>query len=157
MTDVEKTEIRPAVSTDAEEIAAVHLASRAVGMPFLPPQERVWGEVVWWIENVVLAECRVWVAVRGAETVGFAALDGDVLDQLYLRPDVRRQGVGTLLLEEVGRHSPEGLSLRVFEQNTGARAFYARHGFTVLDTDDGSRTMEKLPGMTLRRVPGTAV
>ena len=156
MTDAEKTEIRPAASTDAEEIAAIHLASRAVAMPFLPPQERIWGEVVWWIEHMVLAECRVWVAVRGAETVGFAALDGDMLDQLYLRPDVRRQGVGTLLLEEVRRHSPEGLSLTVFEQNTAARAFYERHGFTVLDVNDGSRTMENLPEMTLRWAPGTA-
>jgi GNAT superfamily N-acetyltransferase len=156
VTDAEKTVIRPAVPTDAEALAAVHLASRAAAMPFLPPQKRVRGEVVWWFENVVLPECRVWVAVRGAETVGFAALDGDMLDQLYLRPDVRRQGVGTLLLDEVRRHSPEGLSLMVFEQNTDARAFYERHGFTVLDTNDGSRNMEKLPDLTMRWVPGTA-
>ncbi|GGQ73451.1 hypothetical protein GCM10010267_40580 [Streptomyces griseorubens] len=55
-----------------------------------------------------------------------------------------------------GRHSPEGLVLHVFQQNIGARAFYERHGFTVLDTSDGSRNMENLPDMTLRWTPSSA-
>jgi ribosomal protein S18 acetylase RimI-like enzyme len=42
------------------------------------------------------------------------------------------------------------VSLHVFQQNTDARAFYERHGFTVLDTSDGDRNMENLPDMTLR-------
>jgi hypothetical protein len=49
--------------------------------------------------------------------------------------------------------------LHVFQQNADARAFYERHGFTVLDTSDGDRNMENLPDMTLRwtrRVPGLA-
>ena len=69
------------------------------------------------------------------------------------RPDVRRQGIGTLLLDEVKRHSPHGVSLYVFQQNTDARAFYERHGFTVFDTSDGDRNMENLPDMTLRWTP----
>ena len=74
----------------------------------------------------------------------------------YLRPDVRRQGIGTLLLDEVRRHSPDGVSLHVFQQNTDARAFYERHGFTVVDTSDGDRNMENLPDMTLRWTPDSA-
>ena len=61
-----------------------------------------------------------------------------------------------LLLNTVKRHSPEGVSLHVFQQNTDARAFYERHGFTVLDTSDGRRNMENLPDMTLRWAPGSA-
>ncbi|MFF1686504.1 MULTISPECIES: GNAT family N-acetyltransferase [unclassified Streptomyces] len=86
----------------------------------------------------------------------YAALGGDVLEHLYPRPDVRRQGIGTLLLDEVRRHSPEGVSLRFFQQNTDARAFYKRHGFTLLDTSDGDRNMENLPAMTLRWTPDSA-
>ncbi|MFI0940514.1 GNAT family N-acetyltransferase [Streptomyces sp. NPDC021020] len=129
--------------------------SRAAAMPYLPPQKRTHDEVTWWVREIVLKECRVWVAERGSggEVVGYAALEGDLLDALYLRPEARRQGIGTLLLEEVRRHSPGGLSLHVFQQNTDARAFYARHGFTVLDTNDGERNMEKLPDMTLRWTP----
>ena len=64
-----------------------------------------------------------------------------------------RTSVGTLLLNEVRRHSPDGVSLHVFQQNTDARAFYARHGFVVFDTNDGDRNMEHLPDMTLRWTP----
>ncbi|MFG3098967.1 GNAT family N-acetyltransferase [Streptomyces sp. NPDC048182] len=153
MTDDGTLQIRDAVEADASAIARVHMDSRAAAMPYLPPQRRGHVEVARWVREVVLRECRVWVAVRGAEVVGYAALDGDVLDHLYLRPDVRRQGVGTLLLDEVRRGSPGGVSLHVFQQNTGARAFYERHGFVVVDTNDGERNMEKLPDMTLRWVP----
>jgi GNAT superfamily N-acetyltransferase len=167
--------IRPAKDSDAAGIAAVHMASRAATMPYLPPQRRGQEEVTGWIKDVVLPACLTWVAERvrddhddggdgddgcdahnrGTETelVGYAALDGDLLEHLYLRPDVRRQGIGTLLLEEAKLHSPGGLSLHVFQQNTDARAFYAHHGFTVLDTDPGDRNMENLPDMTLRWAP----
>lgn len=137
-------------------IARIHMASRSATMPYLPPQKRGHEQVSRWVRDVVLKRCRTWVAVRRAEIVGYAALDGDMLDHLYLRPDVRRQGIGTLLLDEVRRHSPEGLVLHVFQQNIGARAFYERHGFTVLDISDGSRNMENLPDLTLRWTPSSA-
>ncbi len=129
------------------------MMTRSVTMPYLPPQKRNHQQVTEWVSDVVLEQCRTWVAVLDAEVVGYAALDGDMLKHLYLRPDVRRQGLGTLLLDEVRRHSPEGVSLRVFQENTDARAFYRRHGFAVLDTSDGARNMESLPDMTLRWVP----
>jgi GNAT superfamily N-acetyltransferase len=118
-------------------------------MPYLPPQKRSHGQVTDWVEEVVLKECRTWVAVRGGELLGYAALDGDLLEDLYLRPDVLRQGVGTLLLDEVKRNSPGRLTLHVFQLNTDACEFYARHGFTVVERTDGSRNMERLPDQTM--------
>ncbi|NEC49521.1 GNAT family N-acetyltransferase [Actinospica acidiphila] len=132
------------------------MTSRSATMPYLPPQKRDHEQVTRWVRDVVLKRCRTWVAVRRAEILGYAALDGDMLDHLYLRPDVRRQGIGTLLLDEVRRHSPEGVVLHVFQQNIGARAFYERHGFTVLEISDGRRNMENLPDMTLRWTPSGA-
>ncbi|MGI5162452.1 N-acetyltransferase family protein [Microbispora sp. CA-102843] len=151
-----RTVIRLADTEDAASIARVHMASRAATMPYLPPQKRSHDQVTRWARDVVLRECRTWVAVRGAEIVGYAAVESGVLEHLYLRPDVLRQGVGTLLLEEVKRHSSTGVSLHVFQQNTGARAFYERHGFTVAGTGDGSDNMEGLPDMTLRWTPDSA-
>ncbi|WP_307811407.1 GNAT family N-acetyltransferase [Streptomyces fildesensis] len=151
-----RLEIRPADIGDAVVIAEIHLASRAGTMPYLPPQQRSLEEVAWWVENIVLTEGQAWVAVDSyGEVLGYAALEGDMLEQLYLRPEARRRGVGSALLGEVRRNSPDGLSLHVFQANTGARAFYERHGFTVLDTNDGSRNMENLPDMTMRWIPGT--
>ncbi|MEU9790494.1 GNAT family N-acetyltransferase [Streptomyces sparsogenes] len=156
MSDDSKIRIRPAEEADAAVIARIHMASRAATMPYLPPQKRDPDQVTQWIREVLLKQCRTWVAVRGTEITGYAALDGDLLDHLYLRPDARRQGIGTLLLDEVRRHSPDGVSLHVFQQNTEARAFYEHHGFTVLDTNDGDRNMENLPDMTLRWTPSRA-
>ncbi|MGX7677867.1 N-acetyltransferase family protein [Jatrophihabitans sp. DSM 45814] len=124
--------------------------SRAATMPYLPPQRRNHEQVSWWVESVLLRTCRIWVAVRDSEILGYAALEGDVLEHLYLRPDVRREGIGTLLLDEVKKHRPGGVTLHVFQQNTDARAFYERRGFTVLETSDGQQNMERLPDMTLR-------
>lgn len=153
MSDVGTTEIRLAEAADTTVIARIHMASRAAAMPYLPPQKRSHDQVTRWIADVLLKTCRMWVAVRDTEILGYAALEGDMLEHLYLRPDARRQGIGTLLLDEVRRHSPDGLSLHVFEQNTDARAFYEHHGFRVLDTSDGRRNMENLPDMTLRWTP----
>lgn len=150
--------IRQATAADAAAIAHIHSVSRAATMPYLPPREHSDDEIRRWVEQVVLKECRVWVAVRDRELLGYAVLEGDdLLDQLYLLPDARRRGIGTLLLDEVRRHSPGGLSLHVFRANTDARAFYERHGFTVTGTDDGSANMENLPQLTYGWKPGSQV
>lgn len=153
MTDDGVALIRPATPADADVIARVHMDSRAATMPYLPPQRRGHDEVAAWVRDHVLPRCRTWVAVRGGRVEGYAVLDGDLLDHLYLRPDARRQGLGTLLLDEARRHSPAGLTLHVFAQNTGARAFYAAHGFTVTASTDGSGNMERLPDLTMRWTP----
>ncbi|MFG2140412.1 GNAT family N-acetyltransferase [Streptomyces sp. NPDC048650] len=145
--------IRTAVRADAPAIAAVHQASRSATMPYLPPQRRTHAEVTHWIREVVLPQCATVVAARGPEILGYAAVDRDLLDHLYLRPDVRRAGIGTRLLAEARRLSPGGLTLHVFRLNTEARAFYAHHGFTVVATGDGSGNMENLPELTLRWTP----
>ncbi|WP_078901906.1 GNAT family N-acetyltransferase [Actinacidiphila yeochonensis] len=125
-------------------------------MPYLPPRRRSDAEVVAWVAEVMLPGSAVWVAEDpvGA-VVGYAAVAGEVLEHLYLLPGVLRRGIGSRLLEQARRHRPGGLTLHVFQRNTGARAFYARHGFTVVDLDDGSRNMEHEPAMTLRWEPVT--
>jgi GNAT superfamily N-acetyltransferase len=145
--------LRRATEADAGDIARVHMDSRAATMPYLPPQRRGHDEVTAWVRDLVLPRCPTWVAVRGGHLVGYAVLDGDLLDHLYLRPDALRQGIGTLLLDEVRRHSPAGLTLHVFAQNAQARAFYAAHGFEVVASTDGSGNMEHLPDLTLRWTP----
>jgi GNAT superfamily N-acetyltransferase len=151
-----KTRIRFAGEADAAVIARIHMTSRSATMPYLPPQKRSHEQVTRWVRDVLLRQYRTWVAVRDAEIMGYAALGGDMLEHLYLRPDVRRQGIGTLLLDEVMRHSPDGVSLHLFQQNTDARAFYERHGFAVSGTSDGDRNMENLPDMRLRWTPDSA-
>ncbi|WP_344661545.1 GNAT family N-acetyltransferase [Catenulispora subtropica] len=155
MNDGEAPGIRLATPADAAAVARIHMDARAAAMPFLPvAQSRPHNEVTRWVEDVVLTECRVWVYAQGDEVLGYAALEGDMLEHLYLRPDVRRRGIGTLLLDTVKRHSPGGLSLWVFQENADARAFYERHGFAVVEATDGRDNMERLPDFLMRWTPG---
>ncbi len=61
--------------------------------------------------------------------VGFTAVAGPRLDQLFVEPGHQGQGIGTRLLTEALRCMPAVATLNVFEQNTQARRFYERHGF----------------------------
>ncbi|WNI18239.1 GNAT family N-acetyltransferase [Actinacidiphila sp. ITFR-21] len=148
--------IREAVPADAAGIARTHVLSREAAMPYLPPRKRTDAQVEAWVRDVVLAKATVWVAETADGIVGYAAVEDDLLDALYLLPGTRRQGIGTLLLRRAQAHRPGGLSLFVFQRNTDARAFYTHHGFTVADTDDGSRNMEHEPDMTMRWEPRPA-
>jgi ribosomal protein S18 acetylase RimI-like enzyme len=152
----QKIVVRAAEAADAPAIARTHIRSREVAMPWLPPRKRSDAEVERWVREVMLAEADVWVAADGGGTVlGYAAVEGEWLEHLYLLPEVRRRGIGSLLLARAKEHRPRRLDLHVFQRNTGARAFYARHGFTVVDMNDGSRNMEHEPDMTLRWTPVT--
>ena len=84
------------------------------------------------------------VAELGGVPVGFCYLISDadpargtLLDNLHVAPGVRGGGIGRRLLAraaaEIGTRAwPRGLHLWVFEENTGARRFYARHGAAVI-------------------------
>ncbi|WP_335974201.1 MULTISPECIES: GNAT family N-acetyltransferase [Streptomycetaceae] len=155
-TEQQQASVRPAEAADAAAIAQVHITSREAAMPWLPPRRRTDAEVERWVREVVLAQSDVWVAVDGGGTVlGYAAVEGEWLEHLYLLPGARRRGIGSLLLARAKAHRPHGLDLHVFQRNTDAQAFYARHGFTVVDRNDGSRNMEREPDMTLRWTPVT--
>ncbi|MGW3659969.1 N-acetyltransferase family protein [Streptomyces sp. NPDC005151] len=141
--------LREAGIQDAGAITDVFLASRAAAMPYLP---RIHSDedTLAFFTHVVLPGSRVWVAEGEGGIVGFAALDGTVLDHLYLRPDVRRRGIGSTLLDAVREASHKELTLHVFQRNSEARAFYEKHGFTAVDFNDGSRNEESEPDATYR-------
>lgn len=145
-----RTVIRDAVPADAAAIAHVHVTSREVTMPYLPPRKRSDAEVEAWVRDVVLPGSAVWVAERDGTVVGYAAVADGTLDALYLLAETRRQGIGTLLLTQAKAHRPTGLTLFAFQRNTPARAFYEHHGFTLVDTNDGSRNMENEPDLSMR-------
>ncbi|MFH9467349.1 GNAT family N-acetyltransferase [Streptomyces clavifer] len=142
--------LRAATPEDAEAVTRVFLDSRAAVLPYLP---RVHSDedTRAWITHVLLPGSRTWVAEDGAgELLGFASLDGDELDQLYLRPDALRRGIGTRLLDHVKAASRGELSLYTFRRNTAACAFYERHGFVAVAYDDGSRNEEREPDVQYR-------
>ncbi|MEV6162680.1 GNAT family N-acetyltransferase [Streptomyces sp. NPDC052052] len=142
--------LREACAEDAEALTGLFLASRAAAMPYLPKVHSD-EDTLAWMTHVVLPGTTVWVAESGTgEVLGFASVDGTELEHLYLRPDVRRRGIGSSLLARVRESAPEELTLYAFQRNTGARAFYERHGFTAVAFDDGSRNEEREPDVRYR-------
>jgi len=111
-------------------------------LPFLP-QLHTPDEDIWFVRNVMFAQCEVWVA--GANRVdGFIAFRDGWIDHLYVRPGQQRQGIGKALL---GRATKAHASLRLwtFQKNTAAIGFYLAHGFCEIERTDGSRNEEREP------------
>ena len=139
-----RTTIRRAVAADAPTIASVYLASRADALPGLR-KAHTDAEVRDWIARVLLLRNVVWVAECARAILGFIAVHGGWVEQLYLSPGTYRQGIGTALLAIAKRHNPTGLRLFCFQRNSRARAFYEANGFTAVQFSDGSLNEEQEP------------
>jgi ribosomal protein S18 acetylase RimI-like enzyme len=136
--------IRMATDEDAPAIADVFIAARK---PMLAYKPDLHGEedIRNWIATAMLPEHDVWLAVASDEIVAFAALRDDLLGHLYVQPAAQNRGIGTALVDHAKALRPHGLRLWVFQQNVGARRFYERHGFRVLELTDGSGNEENVP------------
>jgi GNAT superfamily N-acetyltransferase len=128
---------------DADAVADVFLAARSA-MTYLPRlhTER---ETRSFIRHLVLGAQEVWVAEEGGRIVGFAALGDGMLEHLYMRPEAQGRGVGAELLALAKGQRPQGFRLWVFQKNDGARRFYERHGFRLVELTDGSGNEEREP------------
>jgi ribosomal protein S18 acetylase RimI-like enzyme len=136
--------IRAAEPEDAGAVADVFVASFGT-LTFLP-RLHTDEETVDFITNTVLREDEVLVADLDGRIVGFVAMsNGDVLDHLYVHPDLQRRGVGSALLERAKEHMPGGFRFWVFQANATARRFYERHGCRVVELTDGAANEEKTP------------
>lgn len=146
--------LRDAVPADADALAAIHVASRAAAMPWLPVLHGP-DEVRRWMADVVLpaasgpdGAARVAVDPSGAP-VGFLVLRRDEVEQLYVSPGRTGEGVGSLLLADARALRPDGLRLWAFQANARALRFYARHGFREAERTDGSSNAERTPDVRL--------
>ena len=133
--------IRRATPADADEVGRVFVAARDE-MSYLP---RISGEDRprlggWFVERHPL-----WLFERDGRVVGFAGLDDGELTHLYVEPGAQGDGIGTALLEHAKAESAGDLRLWVFQRNHGARRFYERHGFRLVQLTDGAGNMEKEP------------
>ena len=138
----------PASDAQRGEIAELFVASRRAAVPAMPPVLDE-ADARRWVAGWDLSTREVWVALEAARVVGYASLDDDWLDGLYVAPDRARSGVGSALLQLVKARRPDGFALWVFASNTPARSFYARHGLVDLEHTDGSDNMEHAPDLRM--------
>lgn len=113
---------------------------------YLWPPAHTDDEVRGWVRDVLLPSTETWVATTpDGRLTGFMSLNRNELDQLYLLPDATGQGIGSRFIALAKERRPEGLNLYTFQVNSGARRFYERHGFVVVDLNDGERNEEHQP------------
>jgi GNAT superfamily N-acetyltransferase len=97
------------------------------------------------MRNVVFKHCDVWIAELDGRLAGFVALKRDLLEHLYVHPDLQREGVGTALLAKARELCPKGFCLWVFQQNAQARRFYEWSGMRLVRPTDGATNEERMP------------
>ena len=133
--------LRAARATDAEAIARVMRAA-FLSFGWMPMLHTPEGDLLF-IKDV-LSQKRVIVAEADNELIGFIAVGGEWVEQLYLDPRWTGKGIGSRLLDEAIATLPV-VRLYCFQANSGARRFYERHGFRAELFGDGSKNQEGLP------------
>lgn len=126
--------LRDARPGDEPRLRAIHLAGTMSS----------YGRELGWLELILAdpatpLEIVDWtiVAADGDELLGYAAVTARHLENLYIDPAAQGRRVGTALLAEVeARLRPrfDAMTLRCLHANPGARRFYERHGFHVVET-----------------------
>ena len=165
--DVAEIGIRSASEADAEQIAAVHIASWREAYADIVPKEYLDGLDVAarterWREHFAGLDhaSSIWVAHEGDEVLGFASLgpsrDEDAdrttmeIYSIYLEPSAWGRGVARELMRTVVAALPPGaaVTLWVLAANERAQRFYRRAGFVA----DGVERMEEIGGQHFREV-----
>ena len=141
MTD--RLRIRRATARDAAPIGRLFIDSFAT-LTFLPKLHTD-EETMDFIANIVLRDQDVLVATTDGEIVGFIAMHEDMVEHLYVRPDLLRRGIGGALLEQAKVRMPSGFRLWVFQENLAARRFYEARGLRLVEETDGIRNEERTP------------
>ena len=145
--------LRRATMADAAAMADVYLRSRDT-LASYAPLAHAEAAVRDWVANMLVPSGNVTVAVNDGHIIGMAAhavTDGVTwLEQLYVCPEFKRQGIGTALLESVKSQTDGTLQLHTFQMNHDAAAFYEQHGFVAIAYSDGSRNEEGCPDVLYR-------
>jgi len=143
--------IRSARPADIEPIARLFRLVRETCLPYLPRLHSPAEELAYFHDRV-WPNNTVWVAGE-ASLDGFCAWRAGWVDDLYIRPDRHRAGLGTALLSQA-MAGQAALRLWVFQRNAQALRFYTARGFRAVEHTNGSRNEEREPDTLMEWVRG---
>ena len=143
-------ELRDFAPGDLEAVAAVLRAAtrRAYAFMAWTHSDESYGQ---FIAHTLPTWDAVRVATVDGAVVGFACLEGDLLDQLFVLPEWQGKGIGSRLLEDIKALRPAGFRLYTFEKNHAARAFYEKRG--CVETGRGFSEQEQEADIAYRWDP----
>ena len=137
--DADRVRLRPATAADEPAIVDICKTSIATTYGVFMDPERMRP----WVEGREVEEyvARMWpgmtVAVRDDQVLGVVALDGQVIDLLWIRGDLRGQGIGSVLMDQAeatlaAQH--DVAELECFAPNYAGIAFYEARGYAAVRT-----------------------
>ena len=100
-----------------------------------------------------LPQAELWLAVDAADrATGFLVMDGDMIDALFVDPQVHGQGIGTELLNHA--LSLGATCVEASEQADNALPFYLARGFTIVGRSETDPQGHPYPLIKLHRPVG---
>ena len=92
----------------------------------------------------ILPQAEIYVYENDTDNTiaAFIGLTENYIEGIFVREDLRSQGIGKQLLDHVKVIKP-ALSLNVYQQNVGAIRFYKREGFSIRSETIDENTNEK--------------
>ena len=140
--------LRAAIPEDKDAVAHVVMESRRTFLPYAPSPHTV-AETLDWVAQHLIPDGRVTVTVKEEKLVAVLAVLEDKsnawIDQLYVLPGYENQGLGSRLLRFAHESLKRPVRLFTFQQNTGSRRFYERHGYRVVALSNGQSNEERCP------------
>ena len=115
-----------------------------------------WAEATSWLPTVdsaieradyglwLLEHTQVTILRYNSQFVGFLALEGNIVQSLYIKAGFQRLGFGQAAINHAQEQCNE-LRLWVFQANTDAQIFYQKLGFEALETTNGQDNDYGLP------------
>jgi ribosomal protein S18 acetylase RimI-like enzyme len=125
--------IRSFRHADLQAVAALWHETKRQAFPYVAIQQRyTLASDSEYFRHTLLTECSILVAELNQEPVGFMALKPGYIDQLFVRVDRQRRGIGSALLNHAKQLTLQDLRLYTYQKNYPARTFYERHGFRAI-------------------------
>ncbi len=148
---MDHTQIRPYAQRDLHRVLEIWEDASRSGHPFLSDLYLV--EERDRVRDLYLPMATTWVFEHGSRVVGFISLIDDEVGGLFVEPQSHRRGIGRALMD-LAMAPGRALELEVFKENSAARAFYERCGFTVVAEYGHADTGRRM--LRMRRDPERA-
>ena len=148
--------LRTATEADATAVATILIRTRAEFMPYAPAVHSE-AEIREWVRTQLIPCGGVVVAVQAEAVLGVTAManadSGSWINQMAVTPECVGRGIGSMLLAWALEHLTSPVRLYTFQANAGARRFYERHGFVVVELTDGLGNEERCPDVLYEHRP----
>lgn len=110
---------------------------------YTPEQLDVWADgnvnLAAWDESFLAHETRV--VLQDGRLVGFADLDGNYLDRLYVHHAYQGQGIAGLLCDALEQHAKkEGQGEVITHASITARPFFEKRGYRMIESQQVNRS-----------------